>query len=779
VGEFRAGRTVVLHDVRSDDRMGPGERERAAQRGVEAFIMVPLVKAGRPVAALVIHHAHAHAWTADEISLVEETAERTRAAVDQARAEAALRDSERHLARQLNSALRLHELSIRLIQGGDIRDLYEQMIDTAVVIMQSDFASLQAAEADNRLHLITHRGFHPESARHWSVVHHKSSICAVAMGRRERVVIPDVEDLVGLDQAELVEFKRSGIRSCQSTPLISRSGEMIGMISTHWREPRVPDESDLRMLDILARQIADLFERLKTERDLAASQKRYETLFETMNEGFVIGEMVGSVDQNPDIRLVSMNPAFERQTGLGIPLLVGRPVREAVPQLDPIWADELGRVVATGEAAHFEAPFGPQGRWFEVSAYRHAPGRFAAMLFDITQRRVAEEALRGSEEALREADRRKDEFLATLAHELRNPLAPIRNAVQLLKANGSGDSRLAWSRSVIERQLAQMARLLEDLLDMNRVSRGKVSLRRSRITLASVVDSAVETSRPLVDGGAHDLRIDLPPEPVLLDGDPVRLSQVLSNLLNNAAKYTPDGGHIQLRAVRDGNHVEISVSDTGIGILPEMLPKVFKMFSQMEPAWDRSHGGLGIGLSLVKRLIELHGGTIEARSEGLGKGSEFVVRLPVAEEEANVNNAPPVEERQSGRVQKLRILVVDDVKDSADSLAMLLRLQSHDVHVAYSGDEALHTIERARPDLVLLDIGMPGMNGYETCRRLRGQTHGNEIFVVALTGWGQEDDRRRSEEAGFDHHLVKPVNPADLVNLLESLPAERGSGVRS
>jgi CheY-like chemotaxis protein/two-component sensor histidine kinase len=316
-----------------------------------------------------------------------------------------------------------------------------------------------------------------------------------------------------------------------------------------------------------------------------------------------------------------------------------------------------------------------------------------------------------------------------------------------------------------------MVRLIDDLLDVSRITRGKLRLRRERVELASVVQSAVESSRPLIEASGHRLTVALPPEPLLLDADPTRLAQVYSNLLTNAAKYTDRGGHIRLAAERRAGEVVVSVKDTGIGIAAEHLPRLFEMFSQAVTALERSQGGLGIGLSLVKGLVELHGGSIEARSEGLGKGSEFVVRLPVGDD-TPAPRSPPGDGGEKGTPRsRRRILIADDNRDAADSLAMMLRLAGHHVHAVHDGQEAVEAAGWFRPEVALLDIGMPRLNGYEACRRIRVEPWGKNTVLVAITGWGQEEDKRRATEAGFDEHLTKPVEPAALERLLAGLTA--------
>jgi signal transduction histidine kinase len=374
-------------------------------------------------------------------------------------------------------------------------------------------------------------------------------------------------------------------------------------------------------------------------------------------------------------------------------------------------------------------------------------------------------------ETLQKADHRKDEFLAVLAHELRNPLAPIRNAVQILRQDAPM-AELRSARDVIDRQVGQMTHLINDLLDVARISHGRIELRRERVELAAVVRSALEATRPLVESSSHRLDVALPPGPILLEGDPTRLAQIFSNLLNNAAKYTERGGQIRLAAEQVDRHVRVRVTDSGIGIPPAQLPSLFEMFTQGDGALDRAQGGLGIGLGLARSLVELHGGTIEAFSAGLGRGSEFVVRLPVAAEAPGAQE-PPVAASSDAKAEDpvRRILVVDDNQDAADSLSVLLRLMGHEVQTAYDGLAAVAAAAAFAPGLVLLDIGLPKLNGYEAARRIREQPGGREVTLIAVTGWGQDEDKRRSREAGFDLHVTKPLDPAILRTLLAPVAA--------
>ena len=382
------------------------------------------------------------------------------------------------------------------------------------------------------------------------------------------------------------------------------------------------------------------------------------------------------------------------------------------------------------------------------------------------------------EAALREMDRRKDEFLAMLAHELRNPLAPILNVVALMRLRSIQDAEMFWCRDVIERQTEHLTRLVDDLLDVSRITQGKIKLRQEPVEIADVVDRAVEVGRPLVNQRSHALTVQVPPEPLHVVGDRTRLAQVLGNLLNNAAKYTDEGGRIALvverapRASGDGEEVVIRVRDSGVGIPPEMLSKVFELFSQVERTLERAQGGLGIGLALVWRLVEMHGGTVTASSDGENRGSEFVVRLPLLASKP-MSESDPSSNEPPGHAPR-RVLVVDDNHDAARTMLLLLRKMGNEVAAAYDGKEAVELASSFAPDVVLLDIGLPVMNGYEAARAIRAQAAGRPITLVAVTGWGQDEDRRRSREAGFDLHIVKPVDPRVLQQLLRRIE----SGIR-
>ena len=547
----------------------------------------------------------------------------------------------------------------------------------------------------------------------------EAHIESVLKGHRE-------EFEVAQDQAE----GEPRLLRCAYEPEIDDQGQVVGFVAA----------------------IIDVTERRRAEDRVRQAEARFRRAADAN------ASMVYEIDMRPGGRAVVHG--FERLTGL-----------DAVeyPMTSEWWRtrihpDDLPRHTAEVEAVldrgtnyrlQYRVLHGT-GEWIhveEVGQVVREPEdrvRFIGAVVDVTQRARAEDALR-------DADRRKDEFLAILAHELRNPLAPIRNAAEVLRLVSPPDAIIASARDVIERQVDQMVRLIDDLLDVSRITADKLDLRRERVELRQVIRQALATTHSFVEASDHELSVSLPNEPLLLDGDPVRLAQILDNLLTNACKYTDRKGRIEVAAARVGDWIEIRVKDNGIGIPPEHLPRLFQKFSQVQSALERSQGGLGIGLALVHGLVRMHGGSVTAHSDGPGKGTEFVVRLP-----ALVENGAPIENRQAtaplpARTSR-RILVVDDNVDSAVTLATLLELNGNQVDIAHDGLQAVEAANRLRPDVVLLDLGMPKLNGYDTCRRIRQEAWSANTVVIALTGWGQEDDRRKTGEAGFDAHIVKPVN---------------------
>jgi PAS domain S-box-containing protein len=471
---------------------------------------------------------------------------------------------------------------------------------------------------------------------------------------------------------------------------------------------------------------------------------------------------------DPEGRIVSWNTGAERILGYKEPEIIGRPfgvifTPEDIGRKRPEYELQLAREAGRAEDERWHVRKDGSRLWASgvVTPLLDERGNlqgFAKILRDITERKR-------TEEQLAEANQRKDEFLAMLAHELRNPLAPILNVVQIFKQEGSGKQHLRAATGMVERALGRIVRIVDDLLDVSRITRGKIELRKERLSLQTAVQHAVESVRSLIESRKHELSVSLPPEAIWLDADPVRLEQVLVNLLNNAAKYTEPGGKIWLSAERLGNDCVLRVRDTGIGISPELLPRIFELFVQADKSLDRAQGGLGIGLTLVKRLVEMHGGAVEAHSGGVGEGSELVVRLPAVAEVAGLKpeDAPAP---QAKRVKALRILVVDDNVDTAESLAMLLRLSGHEVKVEHTGPKALQAAVAERPDVVLMDIGLPGMDGCQVAARIREHEDLDAMRLIAISGYGQDADQRRSQQSGFNHHLVKPIDPAKLQELL-------------
>ena len=497
-------------------------------------------------------------------------------------------------------------------------------------------------------------------------------------------------------------------------------------------------------------------------------------------QGFLEAAPDAVVIATPDGKIDQINAQTERLFGYGRDELIGQPVEMLMPA-------RFRRRHAQHREAYSAGPSTrPMGTGLDLCGLRKNGEEFpieislsplpteegvlaASIIRDITAHRKLEEDLRQGKRDLEQAQRHKDEFLATLAHELRNPLAPIRNAVECLGMAGLTQPDLEEARDVIARQLSQMVRLVDDLLDVSRIGRNKLELRKERVELAAVVECALESSRSLIQQCGHALTVSLPPVPVSIVADPTRLGQVILNLLNNAAKYTERGGHIRLTAERRGGDVVVSVRDNGVGISPEMLPHVFDLFTQVDRSLERSQGGLGIGLTLVRRLVEMHGGSVEARSGGPGAGSEFVVRLPIVVASPTQPMNPEANAEPADRAAGRRILVVDDNLDSARLLARLLKLRGHETHMAHDGGQAVEAAEAHRPEVILLDIGLPVLNGYDVARTIRERPWGEEVVIVALTGWGQEGDRLRSQEAGIDHHLVKPVDTAVLEKILSEL----------
>jgi signal transduction histidine kinase len=556
-------------------------------------------------------------------------------------------EGQKRLETELADARLVHSISATLVNEEVMEAFYQKLVEAAALVMRSDFATMQRFDREREaLELIAHRGFDDQVQAFWEwVPPQRPTSCGMSLHQTKRVIVPDFETWEYSAGEDLDAFWAGGVASAQSTPLLSRSGALVGMISTHWKVPHQPSERDLRMIDIIARQAADLIER-----------------------------------------------------------------------------------------------------------------------------NMAAEALQAQANRLQEADRRKDEFLAMLAHELRNPLAPISAAAELLQRVKLDEDRVRTISGVIGRQVSHMTGLIDDLLDVSRVTRGLIELDKEALDIQHVVNEAVEQVSPLIRARGHELTMRLAMQSAMVQGDKKRLVQVLANVLNNAAKYTSEGGHLALRTSVHDHEVLIEVTDDGIGMTTETAKYAFELFAQAERSSDRSSGGLGLGLALVKSLVELHGGSVTCRSGGLGQGSTFSIYLPrLGERRQPALRAPSEDAAPMPPVASLNILVVDDNVDAAVMLKLLLEAMGHDVLVEHGPLRALEQARRYKPQVCLVDIGLPEIDGNEVARRLRAQPENAGAVLVAVTGYGQESDRASTLAAGFDHHLVKPVDTRALSAILTSV----------
>lgn len=946
------------------------------------------------------------------------------------RAEEALRKNEQSLADDLKAMTRLQKMATFPILDGHIGPVLEEIVDAAIAISGADFGNIQILDQKSQLLRIeVHRGFPAWWLEFWESTDKGWGTCGTAFERGERVIVEDIEQspiFVGTPALDIQ--RKAGVRAIQSSPLLSRSGQILGILSTHYRTPRRPDERVLRLLDLLARQTADIVERAQSEAAIRESEEVFRAMFETSSVGKMESEVRTGYflrvndafckltgysreelmkkklldivhPEDPAAELDSLNrfalgeiPAYEQEKRLlrsdgayawalvtlnvihdpdGQPLRLSgviqdiserRRAREALyeanqrletlmnalpvgvsfsndatcrqvtgntavlAQFEALSSDNLSasapEPTATGRQIRFfrngrmvrysELPLQravaenreippveleihlPSGRrWFASASgapLYNLDGQViggVAVTVDITERKLAVDALSASEkrfravfehaaigiaitdpegrfqqcnpayckllgyseeelrqiafselihpddraanlteirrlkedeqpyfeienrylrkdgepvwvrkfvsqfldttggaahlvalvtdmtehrrmeQALRDADRRKDEFLAMLAHELRNPLAPICNGLSLLRNIPSQDPAIERVHVILERQVGHLVRLVDDLMEASRITRGKITLLREACDLAEIILSAVEASQPHIDAAGLALETSLPAQPLAVDGDKVRLAQVFANLLNNAAKFTEPGGRIRIGVSRRNGEAMVSVRDSGIGIPVDKLPHVFELFAQ----FDHSHAqvnnrGVGIGLALVRGLVEMHGGRVEALSEGIGRGSEFIVHLPLAD--VAVSKTEAADPRPLEAPAPSRILIVDDNCDAAISLGMLLQSMNAETKVVFDGKAALACLQDFKPELVLMDLGMPEMDGYEAARQIRRDPAGRDLTLIALTGWSQEEDRRKTREAGFDHHLIKPVDVAQLIGVLDA-----------
>ncbi|MGE5095255.1 MAG: PAS domain-containing protein [Betaproteobacteria bacterium] len=681
---------------------------------------------------------------------------------------AALRQSERALRRNAEFQALLVSLHDATRGERDVARVVAQVVARAGRHFQASRCAYCEVDSSGEFGAIAHDyvdGVESMAGRH-ALASFGSGVIR-DLGAGITVAIADVrEDPRTRDTpvAEVFELRR--IRATACVPLV-KEGRLAGVFMLQQKEPRAWSADEVALMEQVAERTW-----------LAVENARAETALRESRDVLALAMRGGRMGAwSRDLLTQHVWWSRELEEIFGLPP-GGFPGTEAAFYAR-VHADDRDAVTrAVREATRTHEDYSVEFRFQHASGewrWMEARGRTvydaqgtAVMLYgigtDVTERKLAEQALR-------EADRRKDEFLATLAHELRNPLAPIRNAVHILHMKGRQSPEISGARDIIDRQARHMTRLVDDLLEASRITRGKVELRMENVPLAAVVNDALDAVRPLVEKAGHDLAVDLPPGDVMLRADPTRLTQVILNLLNNAVKYTPPRGHIRLSARVVGEQLAITVTDDGIGIPPDRLPHLFQMFSQVAPPLDRVQGGLGIGLALARGLVQLHGGTLEARSDGPGKGSRFVAHLPVV---VGPDAAMPRRTAGAGieASRPRRVLVVDDNRDAAESLVNLLRLMGHEVLAAYDGLEAVDCAQSFDPQVVLLDIGLPIMNGYEAARRIRQMPRGAAIRLVAVTGWGQDSDKRRALQAGFDHHLTKPVSVEQLQHVLHAEPEE-------
>jgi PAS domain S-box-containing protein len=822
----QGGRLFVIRDTADPRELPSIDRASHARDGVAALVGASIVSHGQPVGMLVVHSTTPRDWSEDEIALVHEVAECTWATVERARAETALRDGEARLRRMLEiptvgivhfdpQGAVVHANDAFLAIVGCTREAVDAGLLRYDELAPPEWAVRGDAALHDRSQPFERAWVRPDGRHVWILcaaarldahtvvefvidvsdkrqaqeqlrereLRHRafSSLVPVLMWQTDahgRQVTPNQRWMEYTGQC--MEDARHGgwlaVIHPDDMPVAGRayadaitSGQPLELeyrlrgVDGHYRWFLVR-QSPVRDADGTIRAwygaAIDIDARRQAEAALQESEGRFRALADAAPA--LIWQF------GPDGRLAYVNRRYAEATGTTLDQLLPDGWRAGMHPDDLPYF-----LAASGDALDDRAPFhlrlrvraqDGQWRWFEVhfapwfapdGAYRGHVG----IGIDISDGVQAEDALR-------EADRRKDEFLAVLAHELRNPLAPISNAVEMLRCQ-DGKRKADRVMEMASRQVRHITRLVDDLMEVSRITRGKIELERQHVPLADILASAVETSRPALDGARHDFVQHLPDERLVLDADKVRLTQVFSNLLNNAAKYTDPGGRVELSARREGEReVVVAVRDSGIGIPADKLAQVFGMFAQVEEAGARSQGGLGIGLAMVQKLVEMHGGSVRAYSDGPGKGSEFVVRLPLAPAAVAVParaEAPAVGARPLAGV---RVLVVDDNRDAADSLCILLGSLGVDAHCAYAGEEALRRLPQLRPDVVVLDIGMPGMDGNEVARAIRAEAHNDGLRLIALTGWGQHGDRERTRASGFDHHLTKPVDLAALQRLL-------------
>lgn len=676
-------------------------------------------------------------------------------------------------ARRLKEVQAIYHLTDAVNRAHVIEDIYKEALDALECTLGMDRASILLFDPDGVIRFKAWRGL---SDSYRNAVEGHSPWKQSETDAQPITVADVVADESLADYRAVIQGE--GIRALAFIPLVS-DGRLLGKFMVYYNTPHDFTKEEIQISQNIANHVAFALDRRKAE---VALQESHALLQAAMDAG-KLGAWEWDIARNAITWTDRVYVIHGMEPGSFDGSLEAW--RKLVHPDD--WETVQSRLQkALARELPYELEFRtvrPNGeiRWVFTRAdivhdSHGKPTRLTGITQDITKRRRAEEALNKQTEKvnqlveeLREADRRKDQFLATLAHELRNPLAPVRNAVQILRMKGQSIPEIDWARDLIDRQMQHMSRLIDDLLDVSRISRNKLELRKDHLDLAKVVSAVVESSRPMFQESEQELIVTLAPETIIVEGDETRLEQIFLNILDNAAKYSDKGAPVRLTVEKQNNQAVISFEDSGIGIPADKLPSIFDMFSQVEDSLSRSRGGLGIGLHLTRRLVEMHRGTIEARSEGAGKGSAFIIRLPIAAmQPASVESNPA--QQDAAASARLKVLVVDDIVITAFSFAKMLEMTGNTVKMAHDGEEAILMASEFRPNVALIDVGLPKMNGYDVARHIRQQEWGQAMTLIAVTGWGQEQDKRLAREAGFDRHLVKPLDPQELMNILQELP---------
>lgn len=662
---------------------------------------------------------------------------------------------------QLHDFHQLHELSNHLLETAELEHQLEAILRTLAKLHGADLGliSLYDPRAE-RLQVGARLGMGDEMSARLSSL--RSGPCARVMGTQERVIIENIADDRPSTECREI-FEQLGVHAVHATPLTCPQGVILGTITIFLKEPAHLTRRESALADICARKAVLFVEQAQAKKELIASRGRFEAVLEASGVPFAVLHPVRENGTTVDFRWSYLNRAAARTLSRSPTALMGRRVLATLSEISAEHPEFRHCVEAleTRTTVQFTAAggHGRKTRWFHC-VVSPIDDDVVVWFNDISERIRAEQLLHQGEQ-------RKDEFLATLAHELRSLLAPVRQAVKLLACAQTPDAQRQWACDVSDRQVQRMALLLEDLMDVPRITRGTLVLKKAFINIEEIVVSAIETARPNIDAKEHRLTVHDSAVPIVLHADLLRLTQVVANLLNNAAKYTAPGGAIDITVRREQEGAVIEVRDNGVGIPPEAIPEVFGMFAQLNGG-DEGGGGLGIGLALSKSLVELHDGNLTAYSEGPGRGSVFTVRLPLACSDEAQLPRPPSEDPPQPCHQPFKVLIADDNRDAVDTLAALLALEGHETHRAYDGDQAMTAWQESRPNVCLLDIGMPGRTGYEIAREIRSQPDGQQTLLVAVSGWGQAQDRQASLDAGFNLHLTKPVSPEQITLLLHT-----------